>query len=83
MPWTRVGSLAQEDPARCGTPKPVQHNSWPRAQQREEPLQRGARVLERRAAPLAVTRESSRSSEDPVQKKKKKRNPMMNEKSKF
>ena len=27
MPWTRVGSLAQEDPARCGTPKPVQHNS--------------------------------------------------------
>ena len=30
-------------------------------------------ALERRAAPLAVTRESSRRSEDPVQKKKKRK----------
>lgn len=61
----RPRAQRREEPLRGGARRP-------RAQQREEPPRGGARVLGRRAAPLASTRESASSSEDPVEKKKKK-----------
>ena len=56
------------------TLEPACHNYWALvlragAPQQEKPPQWEARALQWRAAPLAATRESPRSSEDPVQPK--------------
>lgn len=87
MPWTRVGSLAQEDPHAVGHLSPYHNWLTPAGPgpRREEPLRGGphepransgrSRSGEEPACwdmsnPTASTRESARSSEDPVQKKK-------------
>ena len=82
MQGTRIQALVREDPTCRGAPKPVSHNYWALVPQilkpaRLEPMLRNKRSHRNEKhthrheewPPLATTRESLHSNEDPKQPK--------------